>query len=156
MNPDFHNRLRCSLPELKLLANLQQEAISLLLFLVMFQNQPMCLKKTVKECVKVMKGEALVHPPLLLPAILLAALAPPRCRPPQLLGSQQGLCIFPGALRQTSKPRRLLFSRPFRCRWVEDDIVYGLYQLQLDYAFHLVGNIIYVQPNLIKLILFAC
>ena len=77
MNPDFHNRLRCSLPELKLLANLQQEAISLLLFLVMFQNQPMCLKKTVKECVKVMKGEALVHPPLLLPAILLAALAPP-------------------------------------------------------------------------------
>ena len=29
MNPDFHNRLRCSLPELKLLANLQQGAISL-------------------------------------------------------------------------------------------------------------------------------
>ena len=26
MNPDFHNRLRCSLPELKLLANLQQGA----------------------------------------------------------------------------------------------------------------------------------
>ena len=29
MNPDFHNRLRCSLPELKLLANLQQGAIFL-------------------------------------------------------------------------------------------------------------------------------
>ena len=50
----------------------------------------------------------------------------------------------------------LLFSRPFRCRWVEDDIVYGLYQLQLDYALHLLGNMIYVQLALIKLISFEC
>ena len=103
-----------------------------------------------------MEGETLVHPPLLLPPILLAALAPPRCRPSQLLGSQQGLCIFPGTLPQISKSRRLLFGIPFRCRWVEDDIVYGLYQLQLDYALHLLGNMIYVQLALIKLISFAC
>ena len=36
----------------------------------------------------------------------------------------------------------LLFSRPFRCRWVEDDIVDGLYQLQLNYAFDLVVNML--------------
>lgn len=89
-----------------------------------------------------MEGETLVHAPLLLPAILLAALAPPRCRPSQLLGSQQGLCIFPGTLPQISKSRRLLFGIPFRCRWVEDDIVDGLYQLQLNYAFDLVVNML--------------
>ena len=89
-----------------------------------------------------MEGETLVHPPLLLPPILLAALAPPRCRPPQLLGSQQSLCIFPGTLPQISKSRRLLFGIPFRCRWVEDDIVDGLYQLQLNYAFDLVVNML--------------
>ena len=33
-----------------------------------------------------------------------------------------------------------MFSKPFRCRWVEDDIVDGLYQLQLNYAFDLVVN----------------
>ena len=33
-------------------------------------------------------------------------------------------------------------SRPFRCRWVEDDIVDGLYQLQLNYAFDLVVNML--------------
>ena len=103
-----------------------------------------------------MKGETLVHAPLLLSPILLSPPAPPWRRPPQLLGSQQSLCIFPGAVRQTSKTRRLFFSKPFRCRWVEDDIVYGLYQLQLDYAFHLLDNMIYVQLDLIKLISFAC
>ena len=36
----------------------------------------------------------------------------------------------------------LLFSRPFRCRWVEDDIVDGLYQLQLNYAFDLVVKLL--------------
>ena len=39
MNPDFHNRLRCSLPELKLLANLQQGAISLFTLFINVSKQ---------------------------------------------------------------------------------------------------------------------
>ena len=58
------------------------------------------------------------------PGLLTASLRLPW----QLCTDQRSLIVADHALQ------------PFRCRWIEDYVVNGLYQLQLNYAFHLVGH----------------
>ena len=140
MNPDFHRRLRCSLPELNLLANL-------------------CSKK------KLQTDQKLPPPRTCAPVEdsqgacrgdggrgSHTSPSPPSSPPPLSLPSL-GMQVDPAPVPSTASlhpPWHICTNQrspligtdryafpPFRCSWIEDNVVNGLYQLQLNYAFHL-------------------
>ena len=90
----------------------------------------MSLNQTVEEGVKVVEGETAVHAPLRPARGVVGAVHV------VVLGPGQVLRVLPEVIQVTSAVRSQTTDLPFRSCWVEDNVVDGLDELQLDDALY--------------------